>query len=163
MIPATMLPVFRRKLGQAGSAALLVLIFHALHSLGWAAGAQPGIDELVKVAVHHTLHIARLHAGSQVFHHPVGLKDITANLIPPGDTPFLAVKTFHLRLLLIEALRVDPGEDQLHGRGPILVLRTLVLRSDDKSSWNMRNADRGLDLVDVLTALATGTKGIDLK
>src|SRR4051812_1954728 len=97
------------------------------HALGWTAPPQPAIDERVQISIHHRLDIARLHAGAQILHHPVGLKDVTADLIAPGDAALLAIKPFHLLLLRIHSLRVNAGQKQLHRRGPVLVLGTLAL------------------------------------
>src|SRR5262249_27251915 len=86
---------------------LVFFVFNSLHPFCRATGTEPAIDERIQVAVHDRLHIARLHASAQIFHHPVRLKYITANLVAPGDTPLLPVKAFHLRLRCVHALGVN--------------------------------------------------------
>ena len=73
---------------EGGAPALLFLVPDALEALGGAAGAEPGIDEGVKDAIHHGLDVAGFNAGPQVFDHAVGLEDVTANLVAQEILPF---------------------------------------------------------------------------
>src|SRR4029079_9538997 len=57
---------------------LPLLILNSLHALQWATGAQPPVHERVQVTVHDRLNIAGFHARSQVLHHSIRLKHITA-------------------------------------------------------------------------------------
>src|SRR5436190_22120555 len=91
---------------------LFFLVFDTLHALAWATGAQPTVYEWIEISVHHTLHVACFHARAQVFDHAVWLKNIAANLVAPRDRSFVAVKAFHFRFLLIDALRVDARDAQ---------------------------------------------------
>ena len=50
-----------------------------------AAGAEPGVDEAVDVAVEHALGVARANAGAKVLHHLVGLEDVAADLAAEID------------------------------------------------------------------------------
>src|SRR2546430_2190792 len=84
---------------------LLFDIFDALHPLGWAASAEPAFDKGIEIAVHDALYIAGFDAGAKVFHHSIGLKDVAANLVAPGNAALLAVKALHLLLLRVKALR----------------------------------------------------------
>ena len=142
---------------------LLILIFHSLHPLERAAGAQPAVHKRIQIAVHHPLHIARFHAGAQILHHAIGLEDVAANLVAPGNAALLAVKPFHVGLLRVHPLRVNPRQQQPHGRRAVLMLRTLGLRRDDQPGRNVRDAHGGLDLVHVLAALAAGTERVHLE
>src|SRR5207302_767026 len=68
-------------------------VFHALHPFRRAAGAEPAVDEIIQVAVHHRLHVAGLDAGPEVLDHAVRLEDITANLVAPRPAALLAGTT----------------------------------------------------------------------
>src|SRR5215471_12093845 len=128
---------------------LVLLVFDSLHAFGRTASAEPGIDERIEVAVHDALDVTGFNASAKVFDHPVRLEHVAANLVAPRDAAFLSIETFHLRLLRVDALGIDAGEQKLHRRRSILMLRPLALRCDDESGWNMRNADGGLDFVNV--------------
>src|ERR1035437_2523145 len=141
----------------------LFLVLHPLHPFQRATGAQPAIHERIQIAVHYRLHIARFHAGAQILHHAVWLKDVAANLVAPRDAALLTVKPFHIGLLRVLPLREDPRQQKPHCGGAILVLRTLGLRCDDETGWNVRDAHGGFDLVHVLAALATGTERVHLE
>src|ERR1019366_7343629 len=86
----------------------LILHLNILVAVARAAGAEPGIDEAVKVAVEHALRVARAHAGAQVLHHLIRLQHVAADLAAPADLALLAVKPLHLRALLVEFLFVEP-------------------------------------------------------
>src|SRR5215207_1237656 len=112
---------------------LFFLVLDALHALAWATGAQPAVHEWIEIAIHHALHITRFHAGAQVFDHAIRLKDVTANLVAPRDRSFVPVEAFHFRFLLIDALRVDARDEELHCGGAILMLRALALAGHHKA------------------------------
>ena len=58
---------------------------------------------------------------------------------------------------------VEAGAQQAHGTGAVLVLRALVLHEDHHAARQMRDADGGLGLVDVLAARALGAHRVDLE
>src|SRR4029079_18355444 len=58
-------------------------------------------------------------------------------------------------------LVIELGAQQRHGAGAVLVLRTLLLHGDGDAARDMRDADRGFGLVDVLAAGAARTHGVD--
>src|ERR1019366_9146235 len=142
---------------------LLFVIPDPLHPLDGTAGAQPAVDELIQVAVHHRLHVAGRYARAQVFDHPIRLEDVAANLVAPGNAAFVTVEPLHFSLLRVHALGVDAREQKLHRRGAILMLGTLALRGHNQPRRQVRDANGGLDLVHVLAALAAGTKCVHLK
>src|SRR5947207_704998 len=49
------------------------------------------LDEVVDLAVHDFLHVARFGAGAVVFDHLIRLKNVGTNLVAPGDLALLAV------------------------------------------------------------------------
>src|SRR5712672_871319 len=85
---------------------LLFLVLDPLHSFGRTTGPEPAIDERIEIAVHDRLHIAGFNAGAEIFHHAIGLEDIAANLVSPGNAPFFAVEALHLLLLRVDPLRI---------------------------------------------------------
>src|ERR1035441_9707751 len=133
---------------------LLLFISNALHPFERTAGAQPGVDEWVQIAVHDRRHVAGFDARAQVFHHAIRLEEIAANLVAPGDAAFVPVEPLHCRFLRVHALGVDAREQELHRRGAILVLGPLALRGHDQARRNVRDANGGFDLVHVLATLA---------
>src|ERR1035437_1177565 len=137
-----------------------VLHLDILVAVARAAGAEPGIDEAVEIAVEHALRVARAHAGAQVLHHLVGLEHVTANLAAPPYFALLAVKPFHLRALLVEFLFVEAGLEDVQRRGLVLDLRALVLADDDDATWDVREPHGGVRRIHALAALAGGTVNV---
>src|SRR5665213_2784127 len=89
----------------------LPLLFHlnVLVPVPGRAGAEPGVDEAVEIAVEHALGVARADPGAHVLHHLVGLEDVAADLAPPPDFTLLAVELFHLAALLVEPALIQAG------------------------------------------------------
>src|SRR3954452_16859153 len=56
---------------------------------------------------------------------------------------------------------IDPRAQDVHRRGPVLVLRAAVLHAHDYPGGDVGDADRRLRLVDVLTAGALRAHGLD--
>src|SRR5580700_6599256 len=107
-----------------------------------AAGAEPGVDEAIEIAVQHALRVARAHAGAQILHHLVGLEDVTSNLAAPADFVFLAVEALHFAALLVELALVEARFEDAHRARPVLDLGTLVLTDDDDAGGNVRQPHR---------------------
>src|SRR5436309_793505 len=109
----------------------LLLIGYTLFALAGLTGFEPGANERVEVAIHHTLNVTGLVAGTQVLHHLVRLKDVAANLIAEGDVAFLAVVFLQRRPLLVLLLLEEPGFQHLDRQFPVLVLTALALALHD--------------------------------
>ena len=54
----------------------------------------------------------------------------------------------------------QPGAEELHGGGAVLMLGTLRLRGHDQARGNVRDTHGGFHFVDVLAAFAAGTEGV---
>src|SRR4051794_35288338 len=102
-------------------------ILHSLHTFAGAPTSEPAVYKGIQIAIHDSLNIARFDARAQILHHAVRLKDVAADLVAPRNAALLPVKTFHFRFLRIDPLGIDTGEQKLHCRGTILMLRTLGL------------------------------------
>src|SRR5437763_16501462 len=76
------------------------LVFRLILAIG-GLSTQFCLDKKVEVAVHHRPHIARFRPSPMIFHHLVGLKDIGANLVPPGYIALFPIAAIHLRPLLV--------------------------------------------------------------
>src|ERR671911_398060 len=99
------------------------------------AALEVGVDKNVDVAVEDAFHVAGLHAGAQVLNHLIGVEDVRADLGPEADVRFLAA----------------------------LLLTALVLTLRDDSRRQVRNTNRRVCLVDVLSAGSRGPVRVDLK
>src|ERR1700747_3177420 len=73
----------------------------ACSALSVRQSAELAFDKGIQVSVHYPLHVACLDAGSMIFDHLIRLKDIRANLTPPGDIPLLTVLPVQLGPLFI--------------------------------------------------------------
>ena len=73
----------------------------AFVTLGRFLAAEFCLDEVVDLAVHHFLDVARLGAGTVIFDHLIRLKNVGANLIAPRDLAFLAVLPIDLGAFLV--------------------------------------------------------------
>ncbi len=70
--------------------------------------------------------VARLLAGAVVLDHLVGLEDVAADLVAPGDVALLAVLTLHLGFLLVLLDLVELGLEHRHGLAAVLALAALA-------------------------------------
>src|SRR5438105_2584071 len=126
--------------------------------------AQPGLDELVDLAVlQHGLDVALLDTGPDVLHQRVGLEGVVADLGAELGRQHLALQVVDLlgrqQLLALE----EPGPQHLHRDLAVLDLRALVLAGDHDAGRQVRDADRRLGLVDVLAARPARAIGVDTK
>ncbi len=88
---------------------------------------KKGVDEGLDLSIQHLLHVGGLQARPVVFHELVGGEDVRTNLAAPGDIFLFAFELGHLLVLLPPIVVIQPGAQDLHGHGPVLVLRPLVL------------------------------------
>ena len=91
------------------------------------------------------------------------MEHVRSDLGPPVRCPHLAA-FLGLGLLLLADLTLEKSRAQdLERRLLVLQLRALVLAGDDDSRGQMRDADRGLGLVHVLSTRAGGAIRVDLQ
>ncbi len=83
----------------------------------------------------------------------------TFGAIPGADQQLARLGDFLVRRGVLAVLQLggEPG----HGLGAVLVLRTLFLTLDHNASGQVRDTNRRVGLVDVLTAGAGGAIGVD--
>ena len=89
------------------------------------------------------------------------MQHVAADLVAPAGRDVLALE---LRLLLGLPLQLAAraaGLEDLHRRLAVAVLRALVLAGDDDAGRQVRDADRGGVLLDVLAAVAAGAEDVD--
>src|SRR6056297_129719 len=109
------------------------------------------LDYGIQIAVHHLVKLVQREIDA-VVSEPALRKVV-------GAYPVRAIAGADQVAALLRLLRacgilcgaVQPGVQQRHGARPVLVLGTLVLALDHDSRWNMRDAHRGVGLVDVLS------------
>src|SRR5437867_11915743 len=125
------------------------------------APPQPRLDEGIDLAVEHGLGAAHLEPRAHVLDQRVRLQDVVADLGAELGRQHLAADLLEVlgRLLLL-ALE-QPRLEHLHSHLPILHLRALVLASDDDPGRQVRDPDRRVRLVHVLSAGACGAIGVD--
>src|SRR5690606_32733664 len=57
-------------------------------ALSLGALQEVRFDEAIEVAVEHRLHVPDLVLGAEILHELIGLHDVAADLVAPGDLPF---------------------------------------------------------------------------
>src|SRR3546814_1237857 len=80
----------------------------------------------------------------------IGLKHIGADLVAPSNVGFRLVSRIRLCFATLQFSLVHAGFQHVHGFGLVLVLRSLVLASDDDSSRNVGDAHRRIGRIDML-------------
>src|SRR5579884_1885779 len=120
-------------------------------------------DEAVEVAFEHRLRAAGLDVRAQVLHHLVRVQDVVADLRAPLVRHPVAAQLVQLRLLLLARALHELRAQDPHRDVAVLHLRALLLRGDDDPGRQMVDANRGLRLVDVLTAGAARLERLDLE
>jgi hypothetical protein len=91
----------------------------------------------------------------------VRLHHVRANLAAEGDIHLGFIEPVRLRLALLNFEVVEARAKHLHSKLAIFVLAALDLAPDDDIGGKVRDADGGLNFVDVLTAFATGAERVD--
>ena len=93
--------------------------------------AEVGGDEIVYFAVEDGLGVGGLVVGAVVLDHLVGLEDVGADLVAPGDFAFFAVEfgDFVVAFLLFESF--DFGLEEGEGDGAVLMLGAFGDTIDD--------------------------------
>src|SRR5215218_7067213 len=134
-----------------------------LDALAGDALRQSRGHEPVQVAVEHIARRSRCHAGPQILHELVRLQHIAADLVAPADVGFRGVCGIRLSLALLKLSFVQPSLELLHRGCAVLVLRSLVLAGDDNPRRNVRDPDRAVGRIDVLSARAGCAIGVDTK
>ena len=121
---------------------------------------QVGLDEAVKVAVHHGVDVADLVLRAQVLDQLVGLHHVTPDLASPLYLLLGTLYLVNLLALLLQLHLVKLRLEHLHGFLAVLQLRARDLALDDDARGVVVQAHGRLHLVDVLTARATAPVGV---
>src|SRR3990172_8082864 len=119
------------------------------------------LDETVQVPVQDRGDVPRLLARPMIFDQLVRGQDVGPDLAAPGDGRLFPLELGHLLVLLALHVVVEPGPQDLHGHGLILVLRALVLAGGHDPGGQVGDADGGVGHVDVLPAVPPGPERID--
>ena len=89
------------------------------------------------------------------------IEHVRADLAAPADVGLAVLDDLRLLAPLLLLELVELRAHLVHGRRAVLVLRALVLALHDDAGRNVRDADRGLRLVDVLAAGAARAEHVD--
>src|SRR3990172_8887932 len=113
-----------------------------------------GAEQWIQLPIEDGFGIAGLIAGAVVLHHLVRVEDVRADLVSPGggDVPPLQARLF-LRPLLQLPFQ-EPRLQHLERALLVAVLGALILAGDGEAAGDVRDADGGGVLLDVLAALA---------
>ncbi len=125
--------------------------------------AEVGFDEGFDFAVEDGLDITGLEIGAMVLYHLVRLKDVTANLIAPGNLAFVTIQFCKLGVALLLLPHKQARLEDLHSLCAVFVLASLVLALHDNAGRDMRDTNGGAYLVYVLAAGTAGTVKIDFQ
>ncbi|OQA25969.1 MAG: hypothetical protein BWY59_01557 [Verrucomicrobia bacterium ADurb.Bin345] len=98
--------------------------------------------------------------GPMILDHRVGLQHVGPDLPAPGDLALLPVELLHLLALLVHLQFVQFSREHLHRAVAVLVLGSLGLTGHDHARGQVRQADRGIRLVHVLSARAARAIGV---
>ena len=100
--------------------------------------------------------------GAVVVDQLVWVEDVRADLAAPGDLTLLAVDALHLAGLLVFLDLVEFRLEEFESQVAVLVLAALGAAADLDPGRQVFEVHGGLDLVDVLSALAAAAGGGDL-
>src|SRR3984957_6131805 len=137
------------------------LSWPGVRSRGVAAIEEIGADEGFEVAVEDFLDIAALDLGAVILDHLVRLHHVGADLTAEADVGFGGVELALVAPALFELELVEARAQHLHGGLAVLVLAAFVLALDDDAGGQVREANGGVDLVDVLASMAAGAEGVN--
>src|SRR5918998_4906547 len=132
-------------------------------ALGCRLGLQVGVDEGVEVAVEDAVHVSRLLAGAVVLDQLVGVEDVGSDLGSPLYICLLATLRGDLALPLLALELEEASPQDAHRDLAVLVLAALVLALHHDARRQVRDPDRRVGLVDVLTTRSGGPVGVDLQ
>src|SRR5918999_2382446 len=131
--------------------------------LGDGPALQVGVDKVVEVAVEDPIHVGGLLSGAQVFDELVGVEDVGADLGPEPHLRLLPALRGDLTLSLLALELEEASPQDPHCYLAVLVLAPLVLALHHDAGREVRDPDRRVGLVDVLTARPRGPVGVYLE
>src|SRR5579884_2764494 len=124
---------------------------------------QPGMNQIVDVAVQHAIHVADGQLAAEALHKPTGSQHVVTNLAAEVDVQLGILELVLLGALFRHLMLVQARLELLHGAGAVFVLGPLVLALDHDAGRNVREANRRLRAVDVLAAGAAGPEHVHLQ
>src|SRR5580698_8581419 len=124
-------------------------------------GHEVGADEGVDVTVEDAVDVADFKLRAVILDEAIGLHDVGTDLAAEGNVELGVVELVGVLLALLHFQVVELGAQHLHGEVAIFALAAFDLAGDDGVGGQVRDAHGGLDLVDVLPALAAGAIGVD--
>lgn len=118
-------------------------------------------DKSLNFAVHDRLDVAHFIARTVILDQRIGTEDIGTDLRAPLDLFGLALERRLFLHSLFELFFKQAASEVLERHFLVLKLGTLVLTGNHDARREVRNADCGLRLVDLLSACARGTVHVD--
>ena len=112
---------------------------------------QFSFHKAVEITVQDSVNVSRFVISSVIFHKLVWRLHVTANLRTPRVIAAVAAQRVHLRLTLGAGALGQLRFENLHGTRAVLVLAAFVLTTDHDVGGQVRDANRRVGLVDVLT------------
>src|SRR3990172_9587088 len=111
-----------------------------------------GAEQVVQFPIEHGFGIAGLIAGAVVLHHLVRMEYVGADLVAPGGRDVLPLQPRLLLRPLLQLQHQEPRLQNLQRALLVAVLGALVLAGDGEAAGDVRDADGGGVLLDVLAA-----------
>src|SRR6266566_7310955 len=127
------------------------------------ASQQEGADKGIEIAVEDAVDIAHLEFGAMVLHQAVRLQGVRANLAAETDFQLGLVELPRGLLPLLDFRFIQPRSQELHSQFAVFVLAALRLTLDYDARRQMCKAHGRLDFVDVLSAVTSCPKRINLE
>ena len=121
---------------------------------------QIALDEAIDITIQDIFRIALFHTSSVIFDEPIGVKNIGAYLIPPGNFLFAFVNLLHLLCPFAHLQFIEACPENLHSGGPVFVLRAFILTLDYDPGGEMGDPDGGIGLIDMLSSGPAGPKSV---
>ncbi len=112
-----------------------------------SAPADSCFDEAFEFAVEHFVGVSGFVAGSEVFHHLVGVQHVGADLVAPGCFDVVS-ELFLLGCLFCLLEEEQAGFEHAHGGCAVLDLRLFVLHGDHGAGGQVGDAYGGVGGVD---------------
>ena len=108
-------------------------------------------DEVIQVSIQDILRITPLNIGAQVFHHFVGMENVTSDLRSKICALRCSLQALQRGGIFLLFFLQQFRPDDFHRLLPILTLGTFILTGSDDAARDMRDAHRAFGLIHMLS------------